>query len=186
MSELYALRISSFTEEIERRVPALADEVERYDRIPVVIARTDERRTREIAAVPGVLGVCACTEGQRRIVWSIDRLLRVVSAHRETVLMNGVANAYPGAHTQPPPYPRLRLSPPPPRIEFDPTLQLPTRACVVAALNLQYRGASTASLRRWRPCEPSDPCRSVGHPMCDCRREPCATRSRSTDNLRLA
>jgi hypothetical protein len=143
MTDLYAFRIREMTTEIWESAPSFAAEVEWYEAVPsVFLAKTDGEGAARIGKLDGVIGFEQTAEANRRIIYSIDSLLRTSKAHRETLRLNGVLKAYVGADIcegGPPPYPYWDRTSAPPILRYDSDVRLDTRLCIFGALNLSIQ-----------------------------------------------
>lgn len=134
----FSFAVDHWTDEILKEVPALADEVEKYEALPgVFFANTSTERAQSIAKLEGVRSYRPSSEGARRIVWSINEQVMIAVAHRREIGANGIANAAEVfRESGEPKQPVLRVSDGAVHWGFDDDVVLPTRFCFVAAINI--------------------------------------------------
>ena len=130
--------VDAWTDELLADAPRHATQVERYACVPdLFFATATDDAAEHIAQLPGVRARRPATEAERRMVYSVDYHTSNAIAHVTTTVPNGIANATTERLREGVPrYPVLTMSVEGPEWSFDAELELPTRACYFAALNI--------------------------------------------------
>jgi hypothetical protein len=146
---LFSFAVDKWTTDVLERAPRLAEQVERYDTIPdLFFAKTTEDKAVLIRDLEGVRSMTPSDEGTRRIVYSIDHQVKIAVMHREEVKPNGIANGAEAHHpTGIPKLPTLQMVDGTASWGFDEQLIVPTRLCMVGALNISLESTGSVDYR---------------------------------------